>query len=102
MDARYDQAADLLTAGDAAGYQALRAAAPELDWRGHDRRAALLAGQTAAELGPDPYFVEMTAPAKVPMSNEEYRQWRREHGRVFAEAAEAFNRAPARRPRKAA
>lgn len=50
----YDQAADAITAGQFDIYAAIRAAAPALDWTGHDRRMALARGASIAQLGPDP------------------------------------------------
>ena len=58
MTNAYAQAAEaLLLAPEAdalASYNAVRRAHPELDWSGHDRRAARLAGRTYEDQGADP------------------------------------------------
>lgn len=57
----YTQAADALTASNLDIYEAIKAAAPGLDWTGHDRRAALARGATLQTLGADPALQHLTA-----------------------------------------
>lgn len=61
-DQIYTSAADALTAGNLDIYEAIKAAAPRLDWAGHDRRAALARGATLQTLERDPAQVSMLIP----------------------------------------
>ena len=56
----YAAAGDALNAEDRSSFAAIRAAAPHLDWTGHDRRARALFDEVPyAEQGPDPTWAKL-------------------------------------------